>query len=160
LAAQGRAGETGELDHHSAGAKPMYQGATMRIVPRKRLAAVMGAIVGLAALTAEAQAGAYAMITIQNQNDVPIHYEFRWGSGDWAPTTIYPGTYVNHWYPLDASGLAPIPSIRFDYLAGDGDYSAKEYSLDFFASNAQGFDAGKLYSFRYVRTWYLDLYEA
>ncbi len=78
--------------------------------PRFLLALVVAAGAALAGSPATAKAASFAMITIDNPTDAPIHYQFKWGSdGDWEDGCVDPGCYVNHWVELDEDGLRPDP---------------------------------------------------
>jgi hypothetical protein len=113
----------------------------------KSLVLIAGAAVSAVGASA-AQAQEYGAFQIRNDSNSTIYYQVRWGeNGTWMDASVAPGATMSHWYPLDASGRAPAPYIRFDWIGGDADVTYKNYHLDFYAT----YDVynGKPYVFRY-----------
>jgi hypothetical protein len=107
---------------------------------------VLGALVlGLAATAAPAKATEYGAIRIENPTNIDVHYQFKWGNGEWKSYTVPSGSSMLHYHPLDSRRCTPSPYIRFDYILGDGQVTFKTYHLETYAA----FDPeqGKPYAF-------------
>jgi hypothetical protein len=128
-----------------------------------KYASIVAALVVSCALAAQAEAGdnGYGKFSIRNPSNVTIHYQIKWGNGDWTSHTVSPNSTRWHAHPLDGDGTAPTPQIRFDWIGGDGDGTLKHYELRFYAVDCQRHGHGKPYVFRYSQCGvYLDLYSA
>jgi hypothetical protein len=100
-------------------------------------------------------AGAYS---IENTTGVTIGYQFRWGDKNpWKSISLASGRVETHRYPLgdNRNARVPTPYIRFDRVAGDANYTAKEYRMEFYAIGYPGYGPKdnktepKRYVFRY-----------
>lgn len=113
----------------------------------------------LLAPAGRAQAGeCYGAFAIRNPSNVAIHYQIRWGDGDWKSVCVYPGHTYSHWIELDEFGQIPTPQIRFDWIGGDDDVSFRSYDLNVFATHYPS-SGGKKYVFRFSSCGcFLDLY--
>jgi hypothetical protein len=132
----------------------------LRTFARKPRLAGIVALAVLASLAAPASASAqtFGMITISNPTRMTVNYQVKWGDGDWDNSSVRPGHYLNHWYPLDANGQAPTPSIRFNYILNDPDVTYRSYRLGLYASRSRGYFQGKIYVFQVSGCGcYLDL---
>ncbi len=95
---------------------------------------------------------------LENPSNVPIHYQYRWGSSsEWQSDCVWPGKARCHYIELDENGRAPRPEVRFDCIAGDGEVTFRTYAVDFYCTSyACG---GKAYVFTYSDYGrYLDLF--
>jgi hypothetical protein len=115
-------------------------------------------VVAIAATGKSARAdGNYGAFVIENPTDFTIHYQVRWGDGDWKPFCVEPGRAMSHYYPLTSEDCAPPPQVRFDYVVADDELSWKTLHVEFFATDCP--DHGKLYAFRLSACGcYLGLY--
>jgi hypothetical protein len=118
----------------------------------------LGLVVALLATSQQARADdCYGSFVVRNPSNVAIHYQVKWGDGDWKSYCVQSGWSKYHYYPLDENGCVPTPRIRFDYIAGDNDVTYKTYKLDVYATHCP--DRGKKHVFRYSRCGcFLDLY--
>jgi hypothetical protein len=115
---------------------------------------VLGAALAIDAGEARATEGAFVL---RNPSSTTIHYQVRWGDGDWQSYSLPPETRRTHYHALDADGRAPAPQVRFDYICGDGEVTYRMYNVDFYAV----YDPfrGKPYVFRHTAGGrLLDLY--
>lgn len=102
---------------------------------------------------------AYGASTIENPTNTTVHYEIRWGDGAWRRVCLYPGQTYSHWSELDEYGQAPIPQIRFDWIAGDGLTTYRTYDLQVYATSYPR-SGGKRYYFGFSSCGtYLNLYQ-
>src|SRR5579884_871155 len=83
-----------------------------------------------AAGTQQTRASEYGAFVIRNPAYVTIHYQVKWGNGEWRTYSLAPGHRGYHAYPLDEYGRAPISYVRFDYIAGDYDVTYKTYRMN------------------------------
>ncbi len=111
----------------------------------KTLFALGALMLALTATASHAKAAEQGAICIQNPTSIEVHYQFKWGNGEWVNYTVQPGQTMMHWHPLDSQRCTPIPQIRFDYILGDGMTTFKYYDLQTYGT----FDVtqGKPYSF-------------
>ncbi len=118
---------------------------------------VVGLASGLVATAQQAKAaGCYGAFVIENPTPNTIHYQVKWGDGEWKSYSVLPGYTYRHWMLLDENGCVPTPQIRFDYICGDDDVTFKTYKLDVYATDYP--EDGKPYYFRYSGSGrYLDL---
>jgi hypothetical protein len=79
------------------------------------------------------------MFAIENHTGRTIHYQIKWGNGQWQNFTLRSGG-LKHSYPLDNNGQAPTPYIRFDGVAKG--HSRKVYQLGFNPVGYPGYGAG------------------
>lgn len=119
-------------------------------------------LLGLTLAAAEGSARADhcdAAFVLRNPSNVTIHYQVRWGDGDWQSYTVAPGCERSHYHDLDEYGRAPAPQVRFDYICGDDDVTYRTYGVDFYAVSNPF--RGKAYVFRHSPNGrFLDLYRA
>jgi hypothetical protein len=106
------------------------------------VAAGLTYVAGTNAQAAETQYGA---VVLNNPSDVTLHYQIKWGDGDWAPVCLPPHTDMTHWMPLDCRGRAPVPEVAFNDTHG----CQKVYSLEFYATCRPNDQTAKMYSFQY-----------
>ena len=96
------------------------------------------------------------MLVIHNPTRAAIHYQIRWGKGEWKRFTLQPDKGEKHWHPLDGNDQAPPPFVRFDNTGGDGKVTLTEYHLQFAKVGYGGFggsrDPGRPidYEFKYA----------
>lgn len=99
----------------------------------------------------------YGAFTVRNPSGNALHYQVRWGDGDWKPYCVYPHQRTWHGHPLDGDGRAPTPCVRFDRVAGDGQTTYQSYRIGVHSTADR--TRGKGYVFRYSRCGcYLSLY--
>jgi hypothetical protein len=134
-----------------------FRSLTMK--PLYSLVLAVGLTSGLFAAGQEAKAaGCYGAFIIENPTSNTIHYQIKWGNGEWTTYSVGPGRDYAHWYPLDENDEVPTPQIRFDYICGDDDVTFKVYKVDVYATDYPTV-GGKRYYFRYSPSGrYLDLY--
>lgn len=100
----------------------------------------------------------YGAFAIRNPSNTAIHYQIRWGNGDWQSICVYPGHSYSHWNALDENGRVPTPQVRFDWIAGDGQASYKTYDVQVYSTYYPS-SGGKKYVFRFSSCGcYVDLY--
>jgi hypothetical protein len=124
----------------------------------KTLLGCVAAVILSAAGGQQARAGSYGAFVVRNPSRVTIHYQVKWGDGEWQSYRVAPGYRQYHAYPLDEDGRAPAPYVRFDCICGDDDVTYKTYHMNFYAVD----DAweGKAYVFRHSPGGkFLDLYQ-
>jgi len=113
----------------------------------------------LIAAPAEAKASEFGVITMRNPTSNTVHYQLRWGDGEWVSYALSPGHYRVHYHALNEYGRAPAPQVRFDNVLNDGQVTNRQYNLGFYASWHTGYDNGKKYYFRVSSCGqFLDLY--
>lgn len=112
-----------------------------------------------AGVAADAKAEQYGCFILENPTNQTLHYQIKWGENSpWESRSIPPKTDRAHYIPLDSNGQAPVPYIRFDYIAGDGRTTPKTYMLEFYG--VYDIWDGLRYVFRYSPSGkFLDLYE-
>lgn len=91
------------------------------------------------------------LVTITNPTDKTIHYQFRWGAGEWKVFSLSPGCQRRHWWNYDFRGenRSPVPQIRFDWIGGDGKVTYHTVRLTAYAVVNPRVNTGKVYRFRY-----------
>jgi hypothetical protein len=87
--------------------------------------------------------------SLDNSTGTTMHYQVKWGNGQWKSQTLQSGMTTTHWYPLDDADRAPTPYVRFDRIGGDNAYTEQEYEMDFYKVGPGRPDA-KGYVFRYA----------
>src|SRR3954468_15026776 len=97
---------------------------------KRQLLAGFLAVAAVSAYACEIHATTYGSFVISNPSNVAIHYQVRWGNGDWQTVCIYPGEVRWHYYEIDENGQVPTPSVRFDCIAGDEDITYRVYNVD------------------------------
>jgi hypothetical protein len=85
----------------------------------KTLVAATAVVVAFGSLCAsEAQAASekYAVTSITNRTNLTIHYEFKWGNGEWRQASLQPGHTMHHsWtYEYRGQNRSPVKLVRFD----------------------------------------------
>jgi len=83
-----------------------------------------------------------AAFSIENNTGATIHYQVKWGKKHaWKSITLPSGSVENHTYPLgsDPTAKAPAPYVRFDKIAGDGNYTPQQYHMRFHATGYAGY---------------------
>lgn len=96
----------------------------------KMILSSAAAMVLFAAQTPRTQAGEYGSFVMRNPTDVAIHYQVKWGDGEWKSYTVEPGEKRFHAYSLDKDNTIPSPYVRFDYICGDGKVTYKSYHME------------------------------
>ncbi len=102
------------------------------------------ALLGLAPQVASA--AEWGGLSISNPLKTDLHYEIRWGDGDWQPFCVYGGYNYKHRHAVNDYGRVPAPSIRFDYIGGDGKTTYRTYRLDVYGIDCPT-QHGKRYAF-------------
>lgn len=112
--------------------------------------------VAILASAGAAQAQQKAAFVIYNPTENTLHYEVKFGPGDFKKYQVPPRQEMAHWINL-IGGERPAPAVvRFDYICGDPDVTYKDYTIDYYVVD----DAfrGRTYFFRYDSTGrFLDL---
>lgn len=122
----------------------------------KTILTVAVVLVGLAGAT-KSRAAEYGSFVLRNPTNNTIHYQMKWGDGDWKSHSLSPHTKRWHYCRLDDDGTAPQPYVRFDWIAGDGECTYKTYRVQFYAVDCPEY--GKPHVFRYSSCGcYLYLY--
>src|SRR5262245_19911620 len=67
----------------------------------KHLVWAAGLAVALLGSTATKAEAAYASVVVRNPGDVTIHYQIKWGSGEWKNYSVEPGERRYHAWDLD-----------------------------------------------------------
>lgn len=117
-----------------------------------------GAVLVTLALHANAaQATEYGAVTIRNPTSNTIHYQIKWGDGEWRRVCLEPYTNMHHWIELDEYDRHPCLHVRFDYIGGDGDYTEKCYHLNTYKT-CYPRSGGKVYTFKYHGRYHIDLH--
>jgi hypothetical protein len=81
-----------------------------------------------------------AEFSIENKTGVTIRYQVRWGDNhQWKPISLESGHIERHWYPLNESGRAPSPHVRYDKVGGDGAVTWQEFHVQFHAVGYAGY---------------------
>ena len=97
--------------------------------------------------------------SIENKTGVTIRYQYKWGDQHpWKSMSLNSGQIETHSYPLgeNRNGRAPTPYVRFDWIAGDGRSTPKEYRMAFHAIGYAGYGprpnttTPKRYFFKYA----------
>ena len=96
--------------------------------------------------------------SIENSTGVTIPYEYKWGNGPWKHMSLQSGHTETHSYPLgdNRNGRVPPPYVRFDRVGGDGQFTPKEYHMQFYAIGYGGYGSQanntgpKKYYFKYA----------
>lgn len=104
----------------------------------------------------------YRSFSIENPTNVTLHYQVRWGDGEWKESKLEPGKVMTHW--LKGDGPEEVVKFRFDRSAQEG-YQEKVYTLDYRTVDlglnvlpSPDYDA-KVYYFKYDKGGQnLDLY--
>lgn len=108
-------------------------------------------------LCSTANAADYGAYVLHNPTSTALHYEVKWGDGEWKSYCVYPGYVKWHYHELDCDGAAPEPQVRFDCIGGDGKVTYQTYAVDMTATDCPS--DGKRYTFKFSRCGtYLDLY--
>jgi hypothetical protein len=69
--------------------------------------------------------------SVNNTTKGPLHYQVRWGAGEWKNHTVAGGWTDTHWLP---GHTAAKPQIRFDNSTADG-FQEKIYDISYFTSD-------------------------
>jgi hypothetical protein len=118
---------------------------------------LMGLASGFFATGQQAKAAAYGAFVLDNPSSVTIHYQVKWGNGEWKSYSIGPGYMGVHWTYLDENGNVPRPLVRFDYICDDDEVTFKTYNVDVYATDYPR--EGKMYVFHFSSYGrFLDLY--
>jgi hypothetical protein len=105
----------------------------------------------------EVEAKVYGSFVLRNPSSVTIHYQIKWGDGEWKSCSLPPNHIEWHAFPLDEDGYTPRPKIRFDWIGGDGSVTNRYYDLQTRATSTPRY--GKRYVFRYSGAGrFLDLH--
>jgi hypothetical protein len=112
----------------------------------KSLFTVCALMLGLTATASQVQANYYGAFKIDNPTSNTIHYQVKWGNGEWKEYTLLPNQAMNHWCQVDERGQTPTPEIRFDYILNDGLTTLKTYRLETIGTS--DFTQGKRFVFR------------
>ncbi|QDT71725.1 hypothetical protein [Lacipirellula limnantheis] len=109
------------------------------------------------ALGSTAEAADYGAYVVCNPTSTALHYQVKWGDGEWKSYCVYPGYVKSHYHELDCEGAAPKPRVRFDYVGGDEQVTYQTYAVDMTATDCPS--NGKRYTFKFSRCGtYLELY--
>jgi hypothetical protein len=120
-----------------------------------RASAFMTLPLGLALLLITTQAvvaaDRYGVVSLVNETQTPINYQFRVGDGSWQSRKIMPGEkyWFAHEYERANERRSPAFRVRFDSDLRNGQRFNIEYKLDRRPAIGQGYDYGKKYAFRY-----------
>lgn len=99
----------------------------------------------------------YAAVVISNPSDQTLHYEIRWGDGDWRPFDVNPCSKRTHYVRVETDEALPRPLVRFDCVTHDDDVTLFQYALN--AYRVTDVWDGKDYSFEYTADGrFLDLF--
>src|ERR1700675_406025 len=121
------------------------------------LGLVLGALV-LSASKASAADNYFAMAAMRNDTNLPITYGFRWGNDQWQWYTLQPGQLRWHAWPYNYpnQNQSPMPQVRFDHDLSLANHFT-DYNLVAFAAPIQDPGFAKVYAFRMVTPYLLDL---
>jgi hypothetical protein len=121
-----------------------------------------GAVVAPGA--ARADDNRFAVATIRNDTkDVTIHFEYRWGNGEWKKVTgLKPGQSEWVSYTLDAAGKAPKLQMRINEAVGNAQTVDKVFDLKWKAAPDKGVKFGHQYSIQRDKSDndYVSVYDA
>ncbi len=92
----------------------------------------------------------YGVVSLVNETQAPINYQFRVGDGAWQPRRIMPGEryWFAHEYERANERRSPAFRVKFDSDLRSARFNI-EYKLERRAAVGQGYEYGKKYAFRY-----------
>jgi hypothetical protein len=105
--------------------------------------AAQGEPLGTSCADCPSYKGAYS---IENATNITINYQYRWGDKHpWKDASLRKGEINTHSYPLgeDQHAQVPAPFVRFDRIGGDGQYTEKDYRMEFFSVGYGGYGPHK-----------------